>query len=168
MRERRSASQILFGFLPEQTVDLGRRVWKVKEWVRPTPEHVDLTTLRAEIERLAYRWEQQGTDNGLADHLRRGAELKVVSLSLEGGVKVVPFPKVWVCKQCRRVTADDAAACRCGRKSWGQFHFVAYHDCGALKEAWLRRARSRSTARCARRSSARGSASRTASAATAR
>jgi hypothetical protein len=135
MRERRSASQILFGFLPEQTVDLGGRVWKVSEWVRPNPEHVDLATLRAEIERQAYRWELQGTDNGFVDDLRRGAELKVMSLSLEAGVKVVPFPRLWLCKQCHRVSNDDASTCPCGRKSWGQFHFVAYHECGAFSSS---------------------------------
>lgn len=139
MRERRSASQILFGFLPEQTVDLGGRVWKVAEWKRPNPEHVDLVILRAEIERQAYRWQQQGQDNGFVDDLRRGADLKVVSLSLEGGVKVEPFPRIWRCKQCHRVTNDDTKDCRCGRKSWGQFHFVAYHECGALKEPWLKK-----------------------------
>lgn len=139
MREYRSASQILFGFLPEQTIDLGGRVWKVSEWVRPNPEHVDLPMLRAEIERQAYRWYQLGTDNGFVDEIRRGADLRVASLSLQGGVRVVPYPKVWLCKTCHRVTNTDTDVCRCGRKSWGQFHFVAYHDCGALKEPWLPR-----------------------------
>jgi hypothetical protein len=107
--------------------------------VRPNPEHVDVSTLRAEIERQAYRWEQQGKDNGFVEDLRRGAELKVVSLSLEGGVRVIPFPKLWLCKLCHRVSCDDTKNCPCGRKAWGQFHFVAYHDCGALKEPWFRR-----------------------------
>jgi hypothetical protein len=139
MRERRSASQVLFGFLPDQTVDLAGRVWKVVDWVRPNPEHVDITTLRAEIERQAYRWEQQGTDNGFANDLRRGAEVKVLSLSLEGGVRVVAYPKLWLCKVCRRVSNDETKTCPCGKKTWGQFHFVAYHDCGALKEPWFGR-----------------------------
>ena len=32
MRVERGASQVLFGFLPEQTVDLEGRVWRVARW----------------------------------------------------------------------------------------------------------------------------------------
>src|SRR4051812_39030535 len=41
MREHRSGSQILFGFLPEQTVDLSGRVWRVVQWKNPELVGVD-------------------------------------------------------------------------------------------------------------------------------
>ena len=46
MKVLRGASQILFGFLPEQTVDLEGRVWKVAEWLNPYAAQVDDLGLR--------------------------------------------------------------------------------------------------------------------------
>ena len=54
MKESRSASQILFGFLPEQTVDLRGGVWKVKDWRHPkVRSEIDSASLRREIIRQA-------------------------------------------------------------------------------------------------------------------
>src|SRR5690349_20276085 len=72
LRERRSASQILFGFLPDQTVDLRGRVWKVAKWVEPVRAQVDVTTLRRELCRQAAPWSSQGLDNRYVERLMRG------------------------------------------------------------------------------------------------
>lgn len=66
MREQRSGSQILFGYIPEQTVDLGGRVWKVRKWSQPLPVAVDDESIREELIRQATAWERTG--NG---HLRQ-------------------------------------------------------------------------------------------------
>ena len=52
MREHRSGSQILFGYLPDQTVDLSGGVWRVKKWNQPVALQVDDALLRDELERL--------------------------------------------------------------------------------------------------------------------
>ena len=47
---RRSATQILFNHLPEQTVDINRGVWKVSRWRDPARERgVDIAALTAEV-----------------------------------------------------------------------------------------------------------------------
>ncbi len=139
MREERSGSQILFGYLPDQTVDLAGRVWKVRNWVQPVPVAVDDTSLRDELIRQASAWERTGNDGGFVRDLRSGATVKVVTLNFATGVHVSSYPNVWICKTCSRVESSDERPCRCGSRRWGQFHFVGYHDCGALREPWLSR-----------------------------
>jgi len=58
---RRSASQILHGFLPGQTVDLNGGIFKVSEWRTPRYLQVDKETLRNELLRLARPWEVNET-----------------------------------------------------------------------------------------------------------
>lgn len=150
MKEQRSASQILFGFLPNQTVDLQGRVWKVSHWINPEVERViDMSTLRRELVRATYPWHAAGKDRSYRDDLERGAPIKVLSLSLENGIQVVPFPKLWVCKKCDRLTKDLGAACACGSQtSPGPFHFVGYcKDCGALREPYIRKCKTHNQVR---------------------
>src|SRR5688572_15525376 len=114
MKEYRSASQILFGVLPHQTVDLKGGVWKVKEWVEPTPRAVDQTSLRRELIRMASPWDISKQDGGFVDDLRRGMDVSVYTLNMQTGVKVEPFPEVWMCKACYRISDSTLKNCRCG------------------------------------------------------
>lgn len=139
MRVTRSNSQILFGYLPHQTVDVSGRVWKVLEWEHPVRRLVDDEGLRKELVRQASRWEAHDKDSGYVADLRRGFRVDVLELNGARGVRVEAFPKIWICKTCGRVGKSDTTSCRCGNKSWGQLHFVGYHDCGTLRAPWLPR-----------------------------
>lgn len=139
MKVERSGSQILFGYLPNQTVDISGRVWKVARWNSPLRERVDDETLRRELLRQAGVWEASGRDGGYCNDLRRGFELDVVSLNRSRGVQVEPFPRVWFCRSCRRISDSDGNACRCGERRWAHFQFVAYHDCGMIADPFIPR-----------------------------
>jgi len=134
MKEMRSASQILFGFLPEQTVDLAGRVWKVREWRSPIRKFVDDSALRQELVRLAMPWAAVQLDNDYVRHLRQNRPVLVYSLDRRNGVSTEPFPDVWMCKRCRRVYNAQPNACapECGGRQFGQLPFVGYHECGAI------------------------------------
>lgn len=139
MKELRSGSQILFGFLPEQTVDLQGRVWRVREWVNPRHESIDQETLRRELIRAASAWSIQHNDGGYVDHLRQGRDVQLLTLNKRNGVAVEPFPEVWLCKRCGRLADSLRATCPCGSEAVaGQLHFVGYCEkCGALREPWV-------------------------------
>ena len=140
-KEFRSASQILFGFLPGQTVDLEGKVWRVRSWRNPVRESsIDTETLRRELTRQAAPW-APSRDGGFSERLRRGWGLRVYSLDRRNGVDVELFPQVWICKNCSRVLRNLESSCRCGHHGTpGQLHFVGYHDaCGALREPWIQR-----------------------------
>ena len=139
MREFRSRSQILFGFLPEQTVDLRGRVWRITSWEDPVRRVVDDDALRSALLGGAAPWGSMGRDNGMIADLRRGRTIEVRSLSLESGVRVTAFPRVWLCKVCQRGSTSEEQNCRCGARRWAQLHFVGYHGCGALREPFLPR-----------------------------
>jgi len=134
VKQFRSASQILFGFLPEQTVDLEGKVWKITQWRRPLHRHIDDTALRQELLRLAAPWESQRTDNGYCQHLRQGRDIVVQSLDRSNGVTAESFPDTWKCKQCSRLHTTFVAQCQCGSRRIGQLPFVGFHDCGAIFE----------------------------------
>ncbi|HEC16007.1 MAG TPA: hypothetical protein ENI99_05465 [Sedimenticola sp.] len=141
MKEQRSATQILFGFLPEQTVDLKGGVWKVKEWRTPMlRSEVDDESLRRELIRQAMPWHNTGKDGGFVQNLLRGWGVRVYSVDKSNGVKVEPFPRLYMCKSCRRLHRTADARCQCGAQGrLGQLPFVGYHDaCGNLKEPWIR------------------------------
>lgn len=142
MKESRSASQILFGFLPEQTVDLCGGVWKVKDWRYPkVRSDIDSASLRKEIIRQAMPWNAVGMDAGFVAHLHAGAPITVLTLDENNGVEVEPFPRSWICKSCKRVHDTPDAPCPCGAKGQkGQLFFVGYHDkCGTLRAPWIPR-----------------------------
>ena len=131
MREYCSGSQILFGYLPDQTVDLSGRVWRVVHWNRPIPQAVDDTALREELLRQSSAWERTGRDGDFVQDLRRGMALTVYALNYDAGVKVESFPQVWICRRCARLETSNGCECRCGTRHWGQLPFVGYHDCGS-------------------------------------
>jgi hypothetical protein len=136
MKEMRSASQIVFGFLPDQTVDLRGGVWRVKEWKNPRRRsEIDIEALRREIVRQAQPWRFSDMDGGFCNQLDAGAAISVVTLDEHNGVEVEPFPKIWICKTCRRISDSPESNCQCGSQlSKGQMQFVGYHDrCGVLK-----------------------------------
>lgn len=138
MKEYRSASQILFGFLPEQTVDLGGRVWKVRQWREPIRKHIDTTALRRELLKLVSPWDKSGQAGDYAQYLRQGRDIAVYSLDKSNGVDVEPFPQVWMCRACRRVTFKFFDKCKCGSLHIGQLPFVGYHECGDLRAPWVK------------------------------
>lgn len=139
MREQRSASQILFGFLPDQTVDLQGHVWRVKGWTNPQHEAIDQLTLRRGLIRAATPWAVTENDGGYVEHLRQGRELQVLTLNRNDGVAVEPFPRLWMCKRCNRLSTSLEARCPCGSdRPKGQLHFVGYCErCGALREPFI-------------------------------
>lgn len=143
MKEYRSGSQILFGFLPEQTVDLKGRIWKVREWRDPKYVALDDTTLRQELVKVASTWAAKGLDGGYVQHLLQKRPIRVLSLDKDNGVKVEPYPNVFMCQSCKRVPKRDKTTCKCGGKRFGQLPFVGYHDkCGAIVEPWIPRCKS--------------------------
>jgi hypothetical protein len=136
MREQRSPSQILFSLLPEQTVDLGRRIWKVDKWLDPIPLSVDTTSVRRRLVAALDPWARAGQDNGASDELRKHYSLEVVRLNRERGVHVELWPQLWRCTRCGRLGSRRTGTCKCGGTNRGQFHFVGYHECGHLSQPW--------------------------------
>ena len=140
--ETRSASQILFGYLPDQTVDVRGGVWKVSAWQDAIEDrNVDSDALVSEVCRLAHPWHQKSLDGNFVQDLTLGrSRLKVLSLNRGRGVSLEPFPRIWICKNCNRLTNSPDGNCKCGhRGKRGQLHFVGYCDqCGNLKEPWVR------------------------------
>ena len=141
MREYRSSSQILFGHLPEQTVDVRGGVWKIRSW-RTTPVHdVDSETMRGELTRLAAPWEATGRDGGYGRLLRAGRNIQVKSLDPQAGVWLEAFPKTWRCKSCYRLLDGPRRKCTCGSKGpHGQLPFVLVCPaCGDIREPYYPR-----------------------------
>jgi hypothetical protein len=137
MIDRRGLSQVVFGFLPHQTADLKNKVWKVVRWSDARGLPVDPEVVREELLRAVYPWEQLGTDGGLVQRLREGLEVSVVSPSEDGGVAVEPFPELYRCQSCGRLSKSNTAGCLCGKQRWGQINWVAFHDCGRLETPWI-------------------------------
>lgn len=139
MRVERGVSQILFGMLPNQTVDLNGRVWRVVRWTDPVPRALDQESVRRALLYSISPWAQNGTDDGLERDLRSGTPVEVVELNVDRGVLVEPFPRQWRCKNCGRISTSPTGQCSCGSEARAQMHFVAYHECGALQEPRLPR-----------------------------
>lgn len=136
MKETRSASQILYGHLPQQTVDVKGRIWKVRSWKYKPVHEVDSEALSAELIRLAGAWEATGRDGKLVANLRAGANVQVRSLDRELGIWLDAFPRTWRCKSCARLLDGPRITCKCGSKGpHGQLPFVLFHDaCGEIRE----------------------------------
>ena len=141
MKETRSASQVLFGFLPSQTVDLRNGVWKVKDWRFPkTRNDIDLDAIRQEIIKQASPWQYAGLDGGFVSQIKNGAKISILTVDLDNGVDVEPFPRKWICKGCNRVHSEPDVYCKCGSVAKGQLFFVGYHDrCGTIKEPYIKK-----------------------------
>jgi len=139
MRESRSSSQILFSLLPQQTVDLKGRIWRVDEWLDPIPLAVDVSAIRKRLVSAIDPWTKANNDAGATAELYAGHSIDVVGLNKNRGVHVEAWPNTWICTDCRRLGTSRTATCRCGKKRWGQLHFVGYHDCGHLAEPWIPR-----------------------------
>ncbi len=142
MRESRSASQILFNHLPEQTVDAAGGIWKVKRWNDPgTETGVDLVALRDELIRAASPLAEKGQDGGFVADLRQQRPLKVKKMNKEEGVWCEPFPRLYLCRTCNRLHDRPSGRCECGSKSRrGQLPFVGYHEkCGSIKTPYVKK-----------------------------
>jgi hypothetical protein len=134
VRAERGASQILFGMLPTQTVDLEGGVWRVTHWADPVPLLLDQTSVRMALLEAIAPWAIHGRDGGVDGELRAHAVVQVVQINEDRGVVVERFPRLWRCRVCGRVTTDRVDRCRCGSMSIAQMQHVAYHTCGALQE----------------------------------
>jgi hypothetical protein len=139
MKQTRSLSQVVFRFLPEQTVDLAGAIWRVDKWVAPRTLQVDVDVVRSELLRAIYRYTATGRDGGLADRLLHHDPIHVITPNDEDGtgVSVVPFPENYRCTHCGRIEIGKGKSCRCGTNSWRQLQFVAYHQCGKLDTPWI-------------------------------
>ena len=137
MKDRRSTSQVITGFLPEQTVDLRGSVWKVKGWRAPLRiSSIDTELLREEILRSASEWIYNGQDQRhFLESLQRGHNVEAYALEEENGVNIEEFPKQWICRNCKKFHKEYVSPCSCGApNSKKQLPFVAYHSCGHLTE----------------------------------
>ena len=112
VKDSRSASQILFGLLPEQTLDARGGVWKVRSWNTQSVHDVDVEELRRELARCAGPWEREGRDEGFVAALRQGRPVRVETLDRQDGVRVDPFPRTWRCKRCGRAPLRSAQTVR--------------------------------------------------------
>ena len=139
VRAKRGTSQVLFGMLPAQTVDLEGSVWRVKRWSDPVQVPLDQTSVRGALLEAAAPWISLGNDGGLEGELRAQAAVEVVSVNEDRGVVVEQFPRQWRCRSCGRLYAQSVDVCRCGSHSLAQMQHVAYHVCGALQEPILPR-----------------------------
>ncbi len=144
MKDSRSASQILFGLLPHQTLDAKGNIWKVVSWKTVPVANVDPYELRRALERAAAPWAMAtpATDHGFVQALRQNREVRVQSLDRAGGVRVQPFPSWFRCKNktCNRLHKKQRERCPCGSKGpHGQLPFVLFHDaCGEIREPHFR------------------------------
>lgn len=138
MRAQRSPSQILFSLLPEQTVDLGRRIWKVDKWLDPLPLPLDANSVRRRLLAALDPWGRASPpqDNNATNELRGFHSLEVVGLNRDRGVHVELWPQLWRCTRCGRLGSKRTGTCKCGATNRGQFHFVGYHECGHLSQPW--------------------------------
>lgn len=141
MTEQRSVSQILFGYLPDQTVDVRGGIWKVECWRGALSEaNVDSVSLRRELCRIAKPWQVTGQDGDFVrDIEQRNIGIQVRSLDRGRGVELKPFPRIWFCRVCRRLYSSPDAKCRCGSSERkGQLHFVHYcEQCAELREPYI-------------------------------
>ena len=142
MREYRSGSQILFGHLPEQTVDADGGVWKVKKWIDPSSvSAIDTGALRDELVRAAYPWRDANPpeDGGFVDDLLAQRPVRVRALNREEGVFCEPFPRLYMCQRCKRLHDEAIGRCGCGVTGRrGQLPFVGYHEaCGSIKTPYV-------------------------------
>lgn len=136
---RRSGSQILRTFLPNQTVDIRGAIYRVAEWSGPTPIAIDTELVRKHLRREIAAWASHDKDAGMSEDLIRGAHLEILELDERRGVIVERFPEVWLCAACKRIGKSLDRRCRCGQQRWGQLHFVGVHECGAIVAPWIRR-----------------------------
>lgn len=139
MKVERGASQILFGMLPGQTVDLQGRVWKITRWVDPVPIPLDQNAVREALLTAISPWNATGMDDGLDQELRSRATVEVKGLNMQRGVLVDPFPEHWRCKSCGTIARRRNDSCSCGGQSRAQMQFVTYHTCGASRPPQLPR-----------------------------
>lgn len=136
--EKRSLSQVQFGYLPEQTVDVKGGIWKVVQWSNAvTRQNIDERSLKRELCRIAAPWAVAGRDGGLyVDLDRRGVSVVVKSLDKARGAHLKPFPEIWYCSNCFRIHDTPDGPCKCtSQRRKGQLQFVAYSkSTGELRE----------------------------------
>jgi hypothetical protein len=139
MKDQRSGSQVLYGFLPEQTGDLKGCIWKTTEWKNPVTIDVEESLIRRRLLDEVEGWVAGGADPSVAKALRGGAAIEVVSVNRDQGVRVECFPEIWVCTTCRRVERGRPRKCSANHDNLRQLHFVGYHECGRLDEPYIPR-----------------------------
>ena len=139
MRVDRGASQILFGLLPTQTVDLEGGVWQISRWADPVPISIDQATVRDALIQAIAPWQARQNDGGVSTELFGQAPIQVMAVNEDRGIVVEPFPKQWRCRQCNRVVTSSSQPCQCGSRRFAQMQFVAYHKCGLIQEPRLQR-----------------------------
>lgn len=139
MRAERGASQVLFGMLPLQTVDLQGGIWQVREWVDADPLNLDSSAVRRVLLDAITPWTVSQQDGGVAAELHGGIAVEVVGVNPRRGVLVQRFPPQWRCRTCGRITTQKPPRCACGSTSFAQMHYVAYHECGRIREPQIPR-----------------------------
>jgi hypothetical protein len=134
MKDNRSGSQVLYGFLPQQTGDLRGGIYRTVEWKEPRRVDVDDILIRRRLIEQVTGWALRGDDSGIARGLHAGHPIEVVEVNPDRGVRVERFPNVYICRACRVVEDRRDRECAvCKGKNWDQLHFVGYHECGILE-----------------------------------
>lgn len=118
---KRGVSQVLFGYLPDQTVDWGGSIWKVSRWAEPRHLNVDQKSLAEELTRVTYPWKNRGKDGGLHEQLQRGESISVVAATERGGVELDEFPEVYKCNACFRVSRSRHASASVEKRPGASF-----------------------------------------------
>jgi hypothetical protein len=130
MVDKRSVSQINFGFLPQQTVDVRGGVWIVDSWRNPERQpNIDEYALRRELVRIARPWALANKDGNFVNDLEvRRVKIVVKSVDRERGVSLKQFPEIWYCKNCHKIHEAPDVKCCGSTKNKAQLHFVMYCD----------------------------------------
>jgi hypothetical protein len=139
MRVERGASQLLFGMLPQQTIDLEGRVWRVSQWTDPVKLALDQSSVRTALRDALAPWSARGNDDGIDNELRANATVEIVGVNHDRGAMVETFPRQWRCRACNRIHTERVLRCQCGATGIAQMQFVAYHTCGVLREPMIPR-----------------------------
>lgn len=139
MRVERGATQILFGFLPGQTVDLNGGIWRIAKWNEPKPLAIDQAALRRALLEQVGPWRMDGRNDGIWDELQGGLTVEAVKLNETEGILAEAFPPIWRCRSCSRLLPRATGKCGCGSESRHQLHYVQFHACGLIEEPTLPR-----------------------------
>ena len=124
-------TQILFGHLPGQTIDMHGGVWKVDSWRNPRFIRVDSTALRKELARLARPWSMKDNDGGFVRRVE-AATASEYRASISGTVSPSHDSLRPSSAGCAIASLSVAQRSVSAALSWGQLHFVGYHTCGEI------------------------------------
>ena len=133
-RAHRSATQILFGHLPGQTIDMHGGVWKVDSWRNPRFIRVDSTALRERAGSPCPPLVNEGQRRRLRSTRRERRQHPSIERRSQERCRHHTIPRDLPVPGVQSHPKRRSKECQCGASSWGQLHFVGYHTCGEITE----------------------------------